>query len=60
MGVACRSGTETPYFGRKAENLKKYAWYRENSGGKTHSAVNSLRIVFAFDKSVCTGKIINL
>jgi sulfatase modifying factor 1 len=34
---ACRAGTETPYFfSNTIENVDKYAWYADNSGGKTH------------------------
>jgi formylglycine-generating enzyme required for sulfatase activity len=32
---ACRAGTTTPfYFGSDVSQLKDYAWYSENSGGK--------------------------
>jgi len=34
---ACKAGTNTIYsFGNDASNLKDYAWYKENSGNKTH------------------------
>ena len=34
---ACRAGATTSYsFGDAASELKDYAWYKENSGGKTH------------------------
>ncbi len=34
---ACRAGTQTPYyFGAETKQLKNYAWYRKNAGGKTH------------------------
>ena len=34
---ACRAGTSTKYyFGDNGDHLKDYAWYRENSGSKTH------------------------
>ena len=35
---AARAGTTTKWsFGNNAKELEKYAWYKENSGGKTHS-----------------------
>ncbi|MCP4699482.1 MAG: SUMF1/EgtB/PvdO family nonheme iron enzyme [Gammaproteobacteria bacterium] len=35
---AARAGTETDYcFGNDEQELKKYAWYFDNSGGRTHS-----------------------
>ncbi|MBN2110118.1 MAG: formylglycine-generating enzyme family protein, partial [Methanosarcinaceae archaeon] len=34
---ACRAGTTTRYsFGDSESNLGEYAWYNDNSGGKTH------------------------
>lgn len=34
---ACRAGSTTAYaFGDAAAELKDYAWFKENSGGKTH------------------------
>ena len=34
---ACRAGTQQAYsFGPDARELSKYAWYADNSGGKTH------------------------
>ncbi|MGO9111996.1 MAG: formylglycine-generating enzyme family protein [Thermoguttaceae bacterium] len=34
---ACRAGSTTRYhFGDRADKLGEYAWYRSNSGGKTH------------------------
>jgi len=34
---ACRAGTRTAYsFGHAASQLGDYAWYRDNSGRKTH------------------------
>jgi formylglycine-generating enzyme required for sulfatase activity len=34
---ACRAGSSTQWcFGDDADGLKEYAWYGENSGGKTH------------------------
>ena len=34
---ACRANTQTPYyFGSNTEQLKDYAWYGKNAGGKTH------------------------
>jgi len=34
---ACRAGATTPYpFGKDSANLKQYAWYAGNSGGKYH------------------------
>jgi len=34
---ACRAGTDTKYsFGNDARKLKAYAWFAENSSGKTH------------------------
>ncbi len=34
---ACRANTQTPYyFGSETQQLKDYAWYRKNAGGKTH------------------------
>ena len=35
--LVARGGTATPYFfGNNASFLDKYAWYRKNSGGRTH------------------------
>ncbi len=34
---ACRANTQTPYyFGSNTQQLKDYAWYGKNAGGKTH------------------------
>jgi len=34
---ACRAGTDSLYFfGNSDSDLEKYAWYSENSGGRTH------------------------
>jgi formylglycine-generating enzyme required for sulfatase activity len=34
---ACRAGSTTMYcFGNDATELREYAWYNDNSGGKTH------------------------
>lgn len=36
---ACRAGTHTRcFFGNDESKLNEYAWYVENSGGKTHAA----------------------
>jgi formylglycine-generating enzyme required for sulfatase activity len=36
---ACRAGTQTRcFFGNDESKLNEYAWYVENSGGKTHAA----------------------
>lgn len=38
---ACRAGTETEYFfGDNADGLGDYAWYNENSSGKTHAVAS--------------------
>jgi formylglycine-generating enzyme required for sulfatase activity len=40
---ACRAGTTTPYsFAGGAEQLGKYAWYHENSGGEAHPVATRL------------------
>ena len=34
---ACRAGTSTPYyFGSSSSDLENYAWYKDNSQGRTH------------------------
>ncbi len=40
---ACRAGSETRYsFGDDEDQLKDYAWYSENSGGKLHAVGEKL------------------
>ncbi|MFM7367298.1 MAG: formylglycine-generating enzyme family protein, partial [Sphaerospermopsis kisseleviana] len=37
---ACRAGTTTKFwFGNNDSELKKHAWYNENSGSQTHSVI---------------------
>ena len=51
---ACRAGSTTRYsFGDAEAPLGEYAWYRANSGGKTHPVARKSRT--PGDCSTCTG-----
>lgn len=44
---ACRAGTETRYwFAATGEQLRTYAWYSQNAGGRTHAVGQLLQNPF--------------